>query len=504
MGALVATGVRKEFGGHAALSEVELEVRAGEVHALLGGNGSGKSTLIKALAGVQHADTGRIVVGGDEFELAGWTATDAHANGLRFVHQAMPAFNSSSVAENLCAGHGWERRGPAIDWKRVRAKARRVLDELEIEVDVNSAMRDLTPAQRSVVAVARAFLDLPAGGTAVLVLDEPSAVLHDKEMHILTDLVRKVASQGHGVIYVSHRMDEVMGLADRLTVLRDGRNVGTASVAETSKSDLMHMILGHAHTNREAARSPLSGPTLLAAEDIRTATLQGVSCNMGRGEIVGVAGLADAGCSELLRALYGSVQASGRLTLHKESQVDLRRQTPRRARASGIGYVPSDRAADAVFGGLTLVDNASIGSLGHYYRGIMRGRRLAKDASRVLDAHGVRRASDQLRITALSGGNQQKVVMSRVLRRNPRVLLLDDPTQGIDVGAKDDLWTVVRRLTAAGTSVLVHSTDYEELVNVADRVIVLALGRQMGVLGGADLTRQALTELTYETERGAA
>ena len=499
MSLLAATDVRKSFGGIAALSGVDLAVEAGEVHALLGGNGSGKSTFIKAIAGVQQADSGRVALAGAEFALDAWTAADAHDNGLRFVHQSMATFLSASVAENLCAGKGWERRGPQIEWRRVRAKARDVLDQLEIDVDVDRTMRDLSPAQRSVVSVARAFMDVPAGGRAVLVLDEPSASLHDKEMHVLRNLVRKLASQDHGVVYVSHRMDEIMDIADRVTVYRDGHNVGTVPVAETSRTELIEMILGR---STPAGRSPsheAGGRAVLDATDVRTATLRGVSCRVAEGEIVGLAGLADAGCSELLQAIHGSIPASGQVVLGGSTTVDLAHHAPERSGRLGIGYVPSDRAADAVFSSLSITDNAIVGSLRHYYRGYLRHRRIVGETSRALDANGVRRASDDLRITALSGGNQQKVVLTRVLRQRPRVLLLEDPTQGVDAGAKEEVWAVVRRLAEEGACVLMHSTDYEELVAVADRVVVLSYGEEVGTISGKGLTRRRLTEMTYES-----
>lgn len=491
--------VVKAFGGAAALDHVDFTVEQGRVHALLGGNGSGKSTLIKILAGIYTADAGQIEMNGAVRDLGdAWSPAAAQSAGFRFLHQDVGLFPDFSVAENLCAGVGWDTTGPQIRWRAVHAKARKALDGLGIDVSPHARLGSLSPAQQTMVAIARAVSDLDTSGDrGLLVLDEPSAALPDHEMRTLMDLVRTVARRGHAVLYVSHRLEEVLAIADEITVLRDGRVAGRTAGADNDKNVLMEMIVGRpaqevfvpaGHVREGAA-------PLFEVRDLTADRVHDVSFDVHKGEVLGVAGLADAGGAELLQALFGLRPARGRLALD-ERRLPLGK--PAAAVRDGIAYVPADRLGAGVFGAMSVIENVSIGSLPSYFsRGRMAQRQLLADAEAQLDAHRVRRTRSDSFITHLSGGNQQKVVLARSLRRRPRVLLLDDPTQGVDVGAKADIWALIRKLTDQGSCVVVHSTDYEELIDVADRVLVLRDGGVSAVVAASDLDRQRLTELTY-------
>jgi ribose transport system ATP-binding protein len=330
------------------------------------------------------------------------------------------------------------------------------------------------------------------------VLDEPSATLPDHEMHVLMDTVRRVTRLGHAVLYVSHRLEEILAIADRITVLRDGRVVGTTVRAETNKDALLEMIVGRpvgevfvsaSHQRDKKAPS-------LAVVDLVAPGVQGVTFEVAAGEVLGVAGLADAGGRELLEALFGLRRAEGQILVQGRP---VRLASPQAAVRAGVALVPADRLTSGIFQPMSILENVAIGSLHNYSRaGRIARRRLSVDSESELDQHRVRRAHSSALITSLSGGNQQKVVLARALRRRPEVLILDDPTQGVDVGAKADIWALIRRLTESGSSVVVHSTDYEELIDVADRVLVLRDGGVVADVAAADLDRQRLTELTYQ------
>ena len=498
---------RVTFGSTTALAGVDVTLTPGRVHALLGGNGSGKSTLIKVLAGVVRAEAGTVEMYGSRKDLSHWTADDAASIGIHFVHQDLGLFDAHTVAENF-AGSSWPVRGPQIRWQLLHRRARRALDALEVEVATSALVGSLSPAQRALVAIARAFAEIEGQDQAgVLVLDEPSATLPDHEMRTLVERVRRIASQGHAVVYVSHRLEEIRSVADDVTVLRDGEVVGRRTET-TSAEDLLQLIAGSGSghyaasergedKDRTAAQPATLADVRLAVAELRCERVNGVDLNVAGGEIVGLVGLEGSGASDVLRALYGLTPHTGSVALDGQS---LKLGSPASAVAAGFGFVPADRLREGVLTGLGIHENVSVGSLGQFWRGgRFASRRYRGDAERILNEHGVRRPNGNTAITALSGGNQQKVVAARWLRRAPSVLLLDDPTQGVDVNAKRELWTSIRRLADEGSCVVVHSTDYEELVEVADRVIVINSGRVVDVLERERLDRPTITALTYKS-----
>jgi ribose transport system ATP-binding protein len=345
-----------------ALDHVDLSVAPGQIHALLGGNGSGKSTLIKILAGVQGADAGRLTWVGQEADLAeGWTSEHAWAAGFRFVHQDVGLFPEFTVAENLCVGSGWELAGPQIRWRRAHAKARQALEGLGIDVPTGRKVGELSPAQQTMLAIARAVSDLDdeRGRPGLLVLDEPSAVLPDHEMHTLMELVRRVARRGHAVLYVSHRLEEVLAIADHVTVLRDGQVVGTLPRAHTDKAALLQLIVGRPAEDVfvPAGHVRPSQAPVLVVDDLSGGGLSAVSLEAHAGEVVWLAGLAGAGASEALQAVFGLRSRHGVVA------VDGRRvpaESPVAAVRAGMAYVPADRLRDGVFPAMTILENVSV------------------------------------------------------------------------------------------------------------------------------------------------
>ena len=502
--ALVVRGVSKTFGSTAALVDVDMTVGTGRVHGLLGGNGSGKSTLIKVLAGIHHGDPGGTIrLGTREVAADEISPALSLASGLRFVHQDPGVFASMTVAENLAlgGGPGFPTRGGRVHWAALRRRARGLLERFEIEASPDDRLEHLRQAERTMVAIARALQDEgdDAGddGRRVLVLDEPTASLPEHEVETLLQAVRRCAGHGHAVVYVSHRLEEVVGLVDDLTVLRDGRVVASRSAEGLTTGPLIEAIVGRSLAPDErAGREPATGDARLTVEGLRGGPLRDVSFDVRRGEIVGVAGLLGSGRTELLQMLFGALPRDGGTVRLDGAPCAPRR--PSAAMRDGIAFVPEDRTRDAAFVDLTVAVNLSAAQTERYRRrGRLDMRAERRDAATSIEEFGVRAPGPTALLSALSGGNQQKVVLARWLRRDPRLLLLDEPTQGVDVGARADLYALIEQAAARSMATLVVSSDFEELAHVADRVLVLRDGRIAADVPRERVTAHHLTDLLY-------
>ena len=506
--ALQVADLSKAYPGTRALDAVDLEIARGEIHALLGGNGSGKSTLIKILAGIVRADRGTVTCGPVSIAAAAMTPARARRAGLRFVHQDPAVFPELTVAENLSIGRGFAT-GPLwrIRWNRVREQARSVDARVGIGADPDTLVRDLSPARRMMVAIARALQDQEdTDPAAVLMLDEPTATLPEREVQILHDALRRYAAAGQTIVYVTHRLDEVLGVADRVSVLRDGRLVATELTAALDRRAVIRMILG-----RDAPDTPTAHPagaTDSPAPAARHAAiewrgvvggpLRGVDLAVAPGEIVGIAGLLGSGRTELLRSAFGAQAVdAGTITIDGQPVcID----TPADAMQLGIAYVPEDRRADAAFADLAVRINLSAAQVPLYWqRWRLDHKAELTDAKTSIDQYRIATDDDRRALATLSGGNQQKVVLARWLRRAPRVLLLDEPTQGVDVGARAEIHSLIGEAAARGSAVVLVSSDFIELASVADRVVVLSDGRVSAELRRPYLDPQHLTELAYAT-----
>ena len=466
-------GARKTYPGVRALQGVDLGVERGEVHALLGENGAGKSTLMKVVAGAVTPDAGQMTVGGSPVALGSLEA--ARASGVALVYQDLSLVPQLSVGENVLLGRWPTTRWRTVAWEELHAAARRHLGRIGLDVDPRRRVDELGMAERQLVEIAKAL----SGDVRVLLLDEPTSALSDPEARRLFGVVRDLTASGVAVVYVSHRLPEVLDIADRISVLRDGQLVGTVRAAEVDEARLARMMVGRALGGGAAApAAPPAGdgaPAALRAGGMaRPPRLKPVDLELRAGEVVAVFGLVGSGRTRLARTLFGLEPATGGTLEVAGRPVSVR--APADAIALGIGYLGEDRAAGIV-PRMTLAENITLASLPRLGRGPLlatgQERQLAR---RFADELGIRAPLDRWAET-LSGGNQQKLVLARWLCSGARVLVLDDPTRGIDVGAKEEVFRLVRRLAGDGAAILYLTSETREARELADRVLVMAGGR---------------------------
>jgi len=499
--ALTVRGLSKTYAGNLALDSLFLQVRPGEIHALLGGNGSGKSTAVKILAGVEPADPGgEIVVGDVTAGVSDWTPARAHAAGLRFVHQQPAVFPDLTVAENLALGAEFPKGiGGRVDWSALNARTQELLERYQIHATPKTPLLMLRAADRARVAIVRALQDRDEADSGVLVLDEPTAALPDAEVELLLESLRGYAAAGQTILYISHRLDEVLSVADRVTVLRDGRKVDTVETKDLTEATLIELIVGRPLDRVfPPPATEVTEDAALSARGLAGGPLRGVDLTLRRGEVLGIAGLLGSGRSELLRMIFGAYPIdAGTMTLEGKPYNPL---FPDAAMKSGVAYVPEDRQAEGLLQGCSVRQNLSAGSSSDYFHRLLwRHKHERADSQRSISDFLIRLVSDQQPIETLSGGNQQKVVIARWLRRKPKVLLLDEPTQGVDVGARAEIYQLVRKATARGTSVLLVVSEPEELAHSSDRVAILRGGRITAIVD-QPIDAHRLTELMNSSQ----
>ncbi|MBB4660621.1 sugar ABC transporter ATP-binding protein [Conexibacter arvalis] len=493
-------GLSKAFGGTRALHDASFAVERGQIHALVGGNGSGKSTLIKILAGVCRPDAGEVEVNGRRVAAAEVTPEWAHGAGLGFVHQDLGLFEDLTVAENLFSGLPYPRRGGRIDWAALYGAADRVLDELDVGVQASRTVADLRASTRTLIAVARALRgreDLHAGA---LILDEPTARLATAEVERLLEALRGYAARGQSIVYVSHRLDEVLAFASEVTVLRDGEVAARRSAASLTPRELARLVAGREvaaapPARRAAAEEDGARPAVLEVRGLDCGVVAGCDLDVRAGEVVGLAGLVGAGRSTLLRALFGAERRE-RGTVRVGGRA-LRRGDTADAVGAGVGFVPEDRAGQGAFLELGVRENLLASQLPAYRRlWLRRGREDDATAAAIRD-FGVRCPGPEAELSRLSGGNQQKIVIARWLTAGTRLLLLDEPTQGVDVGARADIYALIRAAAERGMAVLVASADADELLELCDRVVVLERGRIGAQATAGELSHEWLLSNVY-------
>jgi ABC-type sugar transport system ATPase subunit len=480
---LDARGVHKRYGGVHALRGASLTVYPGEVHALIGENGSGKSTMLKILSGQVQPDGGQIVYGGEPTSFR--DPTDALRRGIATVTQETTLAPDLSIAENIFLGHRMVRRSRLIDWRATRRRASEALARLDLDLDPGMPVRRLRPDQQQMVEIARA-LSIDA---RVLILDEPTSSLTEDEVFALFALVRRLRTEGVATIFVSHRMGELFELSDRVTVLRDGHSVGGGLVAEFDRPRLIELMVGRALENFDATHggNEIEDAVLRVRGLSLAGAFQDVSLDVGPGEIVGLTGLVGAGRSELLEALFGVRRAQGSVELAGR-QVSFR--SARHAIAAGLGFVPADRKRQGLVQQMSVRDNLMMASTSR----IGRFRMPVKTAEsavvrRTIADMNIRAHSPSVSVSTLSGGNQQKVVLGKWLATEPKVLMLDEPTRGVDVGAKAEIYRLIDGAAKRGLGVLVSSSEIPELQILCDRIIVMFRGRAV-----VTLTRDEATE----------
>jgi ribose transport system ATP-binding protein len=481
--ALTLTNVSKAFSGDFALRGVDLELHGGEVHALLGQNGSGKSTLIKVLAGYHRPEPGSVGLrNGVPFELG--SANAAHEVGLRFIHQSPAAIGEFDLTDNLALGESYTGRWWLSD-RRERRATKQVFAEYGIEVDPAVPLAALGPAQQTMTAIVRALHHGTPGG--ILILDEPTAALSARESERLFSLIRRIRAQGSTVLYVTHRLHEVFEIADRITVLRDGRRIRTWPVEELTPDGLVRVILGGGLESLDAKPPAPKHKVALEVKDLGGLIVQDTSLRVHEGEIVGVTGLSGSGVEELLHLIFGvGERLEGEIVVNGQPT---RCGSPREAIAAGLAFAPGDRQE---LGGLqewTVRENLTLPSLRP--RGVLRWlseRTERGDVGEWIWRFGVDPTDPEARLSSLSGGNQQKVVLAKWLRCGASVFLLEEPTAGVDVGAKAAIYTALNEVASQGAAVLIASSDAEELASICDRVLVMRTGRIVASLEGGSRT----------------
>jgi ribose transport system ATP-binding protein len=477
--------VIKSFGGTQALRGVSLSVGRGEIVALLGENGAGKSTLIKVLGGIHRPDHGQVSIDGTPYA---HVAGKAKGQAVAFIHQDLGLIEWMTVGENIALALGYVRAGRRIDWAGTEARADAALKLVDADFAASTRVSNLSRTQKSLVAIARAL----AAKCDFLVLDEPTASLPSDEVERLFAALRPLKARGVGMIYVSHRLDEIFRIADRVAVLRDGQMVGMRDVVHTTPEELVSLIVGRKarEINRPAIRS---GAEVLHVEQLKTPSVGPVSFRIAQGEVLGLAGLRGAGHEDIGRALFGTIPHTGRITLEGKAP-DLR--SPQTAIRSGIGFMARDRVHESIAAGLTIRENT-------YLNPSIMGRRLLdflrpgieeKKTISVGARVGLSPNDPTLAIEALSGGNQQKVVVGRWLGSDRRLLITEDPTAGVDVGAKAEIYHLLFEALASGMGVLVVSTDFEEIANICHRAIVFSRGLPVAELSGVALSTESLIQ----------
>jgi ribose transport system ATP-binding protein len=491
--------VCKTFGSTKALDNVSMTIDRGEIRCLIGGNGSGKSTLVKILAGVYRADEGAgLEINGRQIRAGEMTPEIARDAGLRFVHQNPGLFLEMTVAENVALGSSFPGRRPGINWRALRRRTADLLERFGINAAPDDRVADLRPADRTMVAVARSLQDWESNEISALVLDEATASLPEHEVQVLLEAVRRCAQLGQTVIFVSHRLDEVLAIADSVSVLRDGKHAVTRQRADVDRARLIEDIVGRplqSTHGRSAAAQTQSTGHLLEVRGITGGPLHDVSLQVDGGEIVGIAGLLGSGRTELLRTIFGAYPAKGEILVGSD-RVTI--SSPAEAMKLGVAYVPEDREVDAAFLAMSVRENITIGDLGRYWS---RGRFLRhaeeRDIKTHVDTFGIVASSIEQLLATLSGGNQQKVILSRWMNRDPKILLLDEPTQGVDVGARADVHAAIRQFAERGMGVLMVSSDFEELVQSTDRILVLHDGHITADVATLGLESQTVSELVF-------
>lgn len=475
------TGIAKEFSGTRALDRVDLDVRTGEIHALIGENGAGKSTLMNVLAGRFDDYEGQITFGGDSIRLV--NPRQVRDLGIAVIYQELSVLPNLTVAENIMLGHepGGTLPG-AVDKAELRAQAKAVIDRLGFDLPLDGKVEGLSHARQCLVEIAHAIRK----DIKVLVFDEPTACLGSEDVEKLFDAMRDLKTKGIGMVYITHRLAELPQIADRVTVLRDGKAVGTLDIADATTPRLSKMMLGRTLDEMFPEKRNKPGRPILEVEGLtRPGVFEDISFVLHEGEILGIAGLVGSGRTEIVRAIFGTEKADGRCVLDGRK---LARRSPGRCMAMGMGMIQEDRKRDGNITGLSVAVNLGISILDRLAGavGFLAPKRVRTNAEVMIDRMQVA-PSDPLReVQLLSGGNQQKVIVGRWLCADPKVIIFDEPTQGIDVGTKAQLYELMMDLACEGRGIILISSEFIELTSLADRILVIKGGRKAGELTGPE------------------
>ncbi len=481
--------IDKSFPGVHALDHVHFDVRCGEVHALMGENGAGKSTLMKVLTGIYTKDSGTITYEGKEVEFS--NTREAQDAGIVIVHQELNMVGDLTVSQNIFIGREF-MKGFAIDDKKMIEESKKLFEELHIDINPRDKMSDLTVGKQQMCEIAKAI----SHKAKVIIFDEPSAALTEKEIEDLFAIIRDLREKGLAIVYISHRMDEIKVITDRVTVMRDGGYVGTLITKDCTKEDIINMMVGRViyEDPKTESKVPKDAPVVLKVEHLNAGRMvQDVSFELRKGEILGFSGLMGAGRTETARALFGAdPKTSGDIYVNGE-KVTI--NSPQDAVRHGIGYLSEDRKRYGIVVQKTIIENSTLASLENYMSGIFINKKEEKKVTeKYIEELSTKTPSSDQPVVNLSGGNQQKVVIAKWLVRNCDILIFDEPTRGIDVGAKNEIYKLMNKLASEGKSIIMISSEMTEILRMSDRIVVMCEGRKTGELDISEATQEKIMD----------
>lgn len=480
-------GIKKAFHQHVVLDGVDFEVRPGEVHALMGENGAGKSTLMKILTGIYQRDAGTVIVNGKEVHYR--HPKEAEQDGISVIHQELNIIPTLTVAENIFLGREqtFGRTG-IVRNKEMEEQAKIYLQKLGIEISPNEMAGNLSVGKQQIVEIARAL----STNAKCLIMDEPTAALTDREIHTLFDVIRSLKQQGVAIVYISHRMEEIFTICDRISVLRDGQFIGTKNIPETNFDEIVHMMVGRQIGERFPKREKRIGEERLRVEGLtQKGVFHHVSFSVRAGEILGVAGLMGAGRTEIMEAIFG-VRKVNEGTIYIDNK-PVKIKSPRQAIEHGIAFITEDRKSKglvlhmSVRENLTLPKSEQLASVG-----VIQAKKESDLVQSLIARLKIKTASSELEVKALSGGNQQKVVFGKWLAMEPRILILDEPTRGVDVGAKKEIYEIMNELTAQGVAIIMVSSELPEILGMSDRIMVVHEGKVTAILDNNNVDQETI------------
>ena len=488
----------KSFPGVKALDHVQLNVKPGTVHALMGENGAGKSTLMKCLFGIYQRDEGTVIFNGEEVHIQ--NPHDALMRGIAMVQQEQAPIMDRSIAENIfCGRYPTKKAGPltVIDHKKMYDDTDKLLKEVNLPFDAKAKLSTLSVSQMQSVEIARAV----SVNAKLVIMDEPTSSLTENEVADLFVIINKLKANGVSIIYISHKMEEILKISDEVTIMRDGTYVGTYEAKDLTTDIIIQKMVGREMTNRFSKRENVPGDVVLKVEDftsINPKSFKNVSFELRKGEILGVGGLVGAQRTELMESIFGIRHVvSGKVTYKGE---ELHIERPRDAIQKSIALLTEDRRATGIFGVLSISDNVGVASLDHYIKNglVIDDKALEKVVDDNIEKMSIKTPSHKTQIQSLSGGNQQKVIIARWLANNPDVLILDEPTRGIDVGAKYEIYTIIADLAKQGKSIIMISSEMPELIGMSDRIMVMCEGKVSGFVEGKDATQEKIMALAAQ------
>lgn len=486
---ITMTGIKKAFGANRVLEGVDFELLPGEIHALMGENGAGKSTLMNILTGLHKRDAGTIVIDGQETYYD--STKEAELAGVSFIHQEINAIGEMSVIDNLFLNREKRTKLGLLDYRAMEKEAQAVFEQLNIKIDLYQEMGELSVGQQQMIEIAKSLMT----NAQVIIMDEPTAALTNREIRVLFDVMHKLKAQGVSIVYISHRMEEIFEMCDRITVMRDGISVSTRQIAETQMEQVVREMVGREIGDFYPEKTSEIGEVRFEVENLALdGVFEDISFNVRSGEILGFSGLMGAGRTEIMRTIFGLLPKScGTIRLEGK---ELTIKSPEEAIRQGIGFLTEDRKDEGLILDFSIRDNVLLPSVGEFSKAGLLNDKLIDDFVELLvERLTVKTASIEDPASSLSGGNQQKVVLAKWLGIGPKVLILDEPTRGVDVGAKREIYLLINELAERGVAIIMISSDLPEVLSISDRIMVVREGRLMGEVAKAEATQERVMQL---------